>query len=118
MIAIFILCGYLAKANLYCTNSSCTSCSAGYYLLQTSCLALCPTGYTSNTSSKSCVASGSAEVFYLTFYNFFQYTASSIGNFQSPNNLPFNNQNKASPIPTSDRGFYFASSSKLYSTTS
>ena len=113
-----ILFSCLAVGNLYCTDSSCTSCISNYVLLESSCLSVCPTGYDLVQASNSCQVSSSAELFYLAFYRFLQFTASSIGDFQNSSGLSFNDSSQSSPIPTKDRGFYFPKGSQLYSTTS
>ena len=79
-------------------------------------MAICPTGYYQNSTSNQCAALASQDVFYINFFEFLEYNATSIGNFSHPQNLPFIDQGKASPIPTRERGFYFANTSTLNST--
>ena len=106
----------IGLGNLYCATSACTSCISGYFLFGTSCMAICPTGYYQNSTSNQCAALASQDVFYINFFEFLEYNATSIGNFSHPQNLPFIDQGKASPIPTRERGFYFANTSTLNST--
>ena len=76
---------------------------------------MCPTGYTQSSSPNVCTA-GTQNLFDLNFFEFHQFTASSIGNFQHPTGLQFKDSAKLSPIPTMERGFYFTSTSRLVST--
>ena len=115
---IVLLLSIICKAkNIGCSNSACTSCNSGYLYNSLSCLPLCPTGFTQSSSPKICTNTTNVNLFQLNFWNFYEFAASSIDQFQHPSGLPFQDPNRQSPIPTIDRGFYFADTSSLVSTT-
>ena len=114
MLLVSLLIIKLCFSNLYCADSSCSSCTSGYLYNTYSCLPICPTGFTQ--VSNQCTASSSLTVFYVYFWDFGNYGASSIGSFSHPLGSLFSNSNHLSPIPTKDRGFYFATTSSLVST--
>ena len=111
LLPLFVFLGY--SANINCSGANCASCLSGYSYLSTSCLNVCPYGYQS--SSNTCVANSSQSLFYLAFYEFLDYSASSINTFSHPSGLMFKDQGKLSPIPSIDRGFYFVNTSQLVS---
>ena len=113
LLLILALC---IASNINCGDSSCTYCLSGYLYQSASCLPLCPTGYTQNSSPNTCSAAASQNIFYLNFYGFRHFSATSIDNFEHPSGLQFQDALRQSPIPTVDRGFYFASTSRLVST--
>ena len=104
-----------ASANISCANINCTSCNAGYLYNSSSCLNLCPTGFYLVASSY-CNQTASQNLFALIFTEFFDFCATSIGDFSHPLGASFNDSAKLSPIPTNLMGFYFASTSSLKST--
>ena len=106
------------SSNINCADSSCSSCTTGYLYNSLSCLPLCPTGFIQTSSPNTCTASSSQSLFYLNFWEFRQFGVSSIGNFQHPGGLLFDDSQHLTPIPTNERGFYFASTSRLVSTSS
>ena len=114
MLVLILLIAIATSSNLYCADSVCSSCTSGYLYNTYSCLPLCPTGFTQ--SSNQCTASSSLSVFYLNFWDFGNYAATSIGSFNHPSGLSFSDSGQGSPIPTKERGFYFASTSRLKST--
>ena len=116
MLKLFLCIVLTMASNINCGDSSCTYCLGGYLYNSTSCLPLCPTGYTQNVSPNTCSSSSSQSIFSLDFYSFRQYSSNSIGNFQHPLGLEFQDSARGSPIPTKDRGFYFGSTSRLIST--
>ena len=101
-------------SNINCADSSCSSCTIGYLYNSISCLPLCPSGYTQSSSPNACAAV-TQSLFYLNFWEFREFAVTSIGNFQHPTGLQFQDSAKLSPIPTMERGFYFASTSRLMS---
>ena len=117
MLLVALLMVQLALSNLYCFDSTCSPCTSGYLYNTHSCLLMCPTGFTQSSSPNQCTASSSQSVFYVNFWEFGDYEASSIGSFSHPTGLSFSTATQLSPIPTMERGFYFASTSSLKSTT-
>ena len=103
------------SANLNCIGSPCTSCTSGYYLYNSkSCLFQCPSGYT--PSGSTCLATANLNLFRLDFFTFTSYAASNIGEFTTPNNVPFSDPSFTTPIPIKSQGFYFSTLSQLSST--
>lgn len=102
-------------SNLYCSNSACSSFTSGYLYSTFSCLPLCPTRFTQG--SNSCIATSSQRLFREYFWEFTDYSATSIGSFAHPSGLKFSDSGKKSPIHSKERGFYFLKSSYLVSTT-
>ena len=116
MLVCCLILALSSASNINCVDSSCSSCTSGYLYKSLSCLPLCPTGYTQSANPSICTATSSQNIFFLRFWEFRQFAATSIGNFQHPTGLQFQNSAKGSPIPTMERGFYFVSTSKLKST--
>ena len=114
----FVLLITSASSSYNCLYSNCTACESGYLFNSVGCLDLCPSTYTLNTATNNCTASTSQNLFYMSFNSFQNFTASSIPPFSHPLGLPFNDPQRLSPIPTKERGFYFASTSKLVSSIS
>ena len=102
------------SSNIGCIDDFCSYCTSGYLFQSTSCLPICPTGYLQ--SSNVCSNTSQLNLFNINFFTFTTFAASSIGVFQSPNNTPFSQSNRNSPIPTTSLGFYFVPSSQLIST--
>ncbi|CAG9310521.1 MLEC_2 [Blepharisma stoltei] len=94
-----------------CTGTDyyqCSSCFSGYFLLKTQCLASCPSGYTSNSSSNTCVLSNS-NVLSLNFQNLIQLDAVNgitVGS-SNTNTYPKWESGNKDPIPSIYRGYYF-----------
>lgn len=105
----------LVQGNIDCVDVSCSGCITGYHYKEYSCLDICPTGYIQNTSPNTCVASSSQDLFLIRFASSLILTESIIDNFSHPRGERFNNPNELSPLPTKDRGFYFANTSSLVS---
>ena len=115
MLKIVLLLVLCAASNIDCADPSCTSCISGYLYNAASCLPLCPTAYIQSSSPNACSPLASLTIFNLFFYSTRNFEATSIGNFQHPLGLPFQDPSRGSPIPASERGFYFESTSRLVS---
>ena len=119
MIRIFLLNMCICfGSHINCIDTACTSCSQGYLYNSTSCLSLCPTGFTELNSPNKCISQSSQNLFKLIFTEFLNYSAISIENFSHPSFLPFSSSDRLSPIPILYMGFYFEATSTLISTTS
>ena len=110
-ISLFIL--VITEANIGCLDSICSSCISGTLYNTLSCLPSCPTGYQQIDST--CSISSTLNMITLNFFEFTTFTASSINNFSTYQNLPFSAPGSTTPLPTSNQGFYFASTSVLVS---
>ena len=97
--------------NLYCNNKNCTSCSQGY-LTGPQCLSQCPTGYLYNSTLNSCSGKGST-LYSVLFSTQQNYTNNTIASFITYNLTSFDDPSRINPIPTKERGFYFANTSSL-----
>ena len=102
--------------NYNCNTPSCATCSSGLNYLSKSCLSTCPQGYLSNGVSCQC-SSCSLTLFSVSFYQYRDFSANTVGVFRTPSNLAFSDSSQAAPIPTKERGFYFATTSSLISNT-
>ena len=103
----------LSAGNIYCSDSNCSLCTQGFKYSNVACVLHCPEG--SLKSDSHCEIGSQDPFIKLKFAEFLDYTAASISDFQHPLGLSFNNSGKLSPIPTKERGFYFASTSSLVS---
>ena len=104
---------YLVSGNLFCTDSSCTSCIPPYILGCYQCLSFCPSGYSENTTD--CVFSKTA-IISINFLQDINFTSSTIQGYETPQGISFSDSTRNAPIPTLDRGFYFNSNSQLLAT--
>ena len=102
--------------NKYCADSSCQSCTSGYYVLSKSCLKVCPSGYF--ISGQTCLPSESQNLFLLNFLSERTFNLNSIGPFSHPSGYNLSNSSQETPTITLDRGLYFFSSSVLIANTS
>ena len=114
MRVVILLIFSVSSANIDCADVNCTSCTTGYLYKGISCLPLCPFGFSSLSVLNRCNGTGQ-NLFYIEFFAFTEYTSRSIEVFYHPYNLSFQDQSQKSPIPTIDRGFYFANTSSLVS---
>ena len=91
-------------------SSSCSLCASPYLLYKGVCVSLCGYGYSSNGTD--CLANGSSLDFLSTsFATAYDYSVSSVGNFQTSSGLPLLSPNAF--MPTEDRGFYSDGNSSL-----
>ena len=107
----------LVFSNINCiyVGGLCTKCNEGYRYNNVSCVPYCPTGSATNNITMACETSEYMTVFSTAFSDYTNYSAKSVGIFNSPNNISFNDTSRLSPIPTYDRGFYFENTSSLIS---
>ncbi|OMJ94770.1 hypothetical protein SteCoe_1949 [Stentor coeruleus] len=103
------------SANIYCSDSLCTSCIQGILYNKTSCLSLCPSLYSKSEFSISCIPEGNLNLFDMFFYNFTFFSSFQIGPFYPFHLLSFEDGISDGPIPTKERGFYFSENSALVS---
>ena len=114
MLRFMIILAYCTGSNINCLDLSCSSCVSGYLYNSLSCLPICPSGYTQSSSPNICTPA-SQSIFYLNFWEFRDFGASSIGGFNHPSLVAFQDVYRGSPIPTNERGFYFVTTSRLIS---
>ncbi|CAG9335140.1 unnamed protein product [Blepharisma stoltei] len=116
-----------------CTISSvtCTACNSNRFLIDSKiCADSCPSRFTassnlctsSNTNCAAPASSSSAVVLRLQFKPIQDLTLTSIATtsdsselFENPGGISYNSQTQNSPLPTLDRGFYFATTSSITS---
>ena len=115
-------------SSTYCNSICdvrCCKCdsSSGYNWIYYKCIKNCPSGYSfqntplssDNWGSTECVENltGPREIFDLQFDSVLDQSSSTIGSFYTPNNQAFGHYTKVSPVPASERGFYFHEQSSL-----
>ena len=110
----FMIILFLSEGRFFdCVGSSCSSCSAGYLYYNT-CLSLCPSGFTQNSNPNICSPTSLTNLFNINFWIYTSFAAKTVGGFQYPGGTTsFNDPSRCTPIPTKERGFYFASTSML-----
>ena len=111
MLVIYFLSFIQTQCNVACVDSPCSACISGSLYNSISCLPLCPTGYTQ--SDNSCSPTDGLTIFSLDFSEFTSFSSTNIGDFLAPSDLPFSNPASMGPLPTSNQGLYFTSSSCL-----
>ena len=110
LLLILILSTY--SKNHYCSDANCSTCLQGYSYRSVSCVTICPEQSYLNALN-ICSYSFKGDICKVQFFKFFNYDSSSIDVFYHPQNLPFQDSGRQSPIPTNDRGFYFTTTSTL-----
>ena len=111
----FTLLIVLVSSSYNCLYSNCTVCISGYMYNSVGCLDLCPSTFQLNNITNNCISNVPQLLFHLSFGLFHDFSASSIFPFNHPLGLPFSDSQRLSPIPTKERGFYFAQTSQLIS---
>ena len=112
MISLFLLSYISLTSSQLCSNSSCLSCKDLIYD-STSCLLICPSTYFINLNSCSSPTDLNYLVVHTEFGKFLEFSATSIGKFKTINSISFENDQRTTPVPTYDRGFYFGTNSYL-----
>ncbi|CAG9335204.1 unnamed protein product [Blepharisma stoltei] len=108
----------ISQCCIFCDSSSCavpcTLCSTGYSLIgNLLCVETCPSNSVfSSTPIPSC-SSPFGQVFTIDFTTQKDLTAKTVASFSNLSNLQFGDSNQNTPLPTVDRGFYFASTSAI-----
>ena len=84
----------------------CTECESGYKLYESKvCLEICPYGF---VDEGTFCTKDDPLVINVDLSAHTKWTATTVGNFKTLNDLPFNDDSEGSPIPTKDQGFYFS----------
>ncbi|CAG9335191.1 unnamed protein product [Blepharisma stoltei] len=135
MLRIFILIAHAVLVLSACPNDSLTaggrlSCNKPKYMTDNLiCTEECPTRFSDENTCPSCYKycagpdPSNTILFTLEFSGFQDFTFDKIQDpsgteFLNPGGIPFNDQSQNSPLPTLDRGFYFAPTSGMSSNTS
>ena len=113
MLFVWIL--RFVSANLYCSPTQCTSCSQMYLYNSTSCINLCPTGYSLDSSQTNCLQTGSLTLFAIDCGSYSKFKSNSIESFSHPLGYSFNNPSRVTPVPIITQGLYFVETSLLES---
>ncbi|CAG9335952.1 unnamed protein product [Blepharisma stoltei] len=85
----------------------CSSCSSGYYLLKALCLTYCPSGYTADTSTNSCILTTSNPLD-ISLQNLIQLDTVNGVSVGLSNSNKYPSWETTDPIPSIYRGYYFS----------